>query len=168
VECGLSKNTIDAYRRDLGRFSAFCDSYKLTHPGRITPGDLQKFSKWISQERLSTSSIGRHISAVRMFFRFHLLTGLIDQDASTILELPKTWQLLPKVLKPVSTPRKKTSWPRTACESLPRDWLTVTANEKQSSIHSARAGRTRPSKICRIICKSGKPFSSLSRVWPDC
>ncbi|MCH9023049.1 MAG: site-specific tyrosine recombinase XerD [Planctomycetes bacterium] len=98
VECGLSKNTIDAYRRDLGRFSAFCDSHKLNHPDRIAPVDLQKFSKWISHERLSTSSIGRHISAVRMFFRFHLLTGQIDQDASTILELPKTWQLLPKVL----------------------------------------------------------------------
>ena len=98
VECGLAKNTIEAYRRDLGRFSAFCDAHQLTHPDRITPADLQTFAKWLSRQGLSTSSIARLLSAVRMFFRFHLLTGQIDQDASTHLELPRTWQLLPKVL----------------------------------------------------------------------
>jgi len=98
IECGLAKNTVIAYRRDLSRFGTFCDQQKLCDPGKINPLFLQHFARWLVQENLSTSSIARHVSALKMFLRFHLLHGAMDQDMATEMDSPKTWQRIPKVL----------------------------------------------------------------------
>jgi len=98
IECGLAKNTVIAYRRDLSRFGTFCYQHKLHDPGKINPLFLQHFARWLVQENLSTSSIARHVSALKMFLRFHLLQGVMDQDMATEMDSPKTWQRIPKVL----------------------------------------------------------------------
>ena len=43
------------------------------------------------------SSIKRSLVAIRMFLRFAKLTGLIEDDLTTVLESPKIWQKLPCV-----------------------------------------------------------------------
>ena len=98
VECGLSINTVIAYRRDLSRFGMFCHQNELRDPKNITLLFLQHFSRWLSQENLSTSTIARHLSALKMFLRFHLLTGNMNHDICAEMESPKTWQRIPRVL----------------------------------------------------------------------
>jgi len=98
VECGLAHNTICAYRRDLTHFARYCGEQRLTDPDLLSPISLQKFAKQLSQVSLGSASIARHLAAVRMFLRFHLLTGLIKKDICSALDSPRTWRRLPRVL----------------------------------------------------------------------
>ena len=50
-----------------------------------------------SREPKAGSSIKRSLVAIRMFLRFAKLTGLIEDDLTTVLESPKIWQKLPCV-----------------------------------------------------------------------
>ena len=98
IECGLSVNTIVAYRRDLRRFSGYCSEKSLAEPEAVTPLIVQGYGRYLSSERLATASIARHIVSLRMFLRWHVLFGLLAKDICAVLETPKTWQRLPKVI----------------------------------------------------------------------
>ncbi|MCK4629081.1 MAG: tyrosine recombinase XerD [Sedimentisphaerales bacterium] len=98
IECGLADNTILAYRRDLHRFSLFCLDTHLTDPRSVGPLDIQHYARFLANEQLASSSIARHLVTVRMFMRYHTLFGIVDRDICNVLETPRTWQRLPKVL----------------------------------------------------------------------
>ena len=98
VECGLADNTIVAYRRDLVRFAGHCDQVGLTNPISLTPLNVQQYAQRLWEEQLSTATIARHLAAVRMFLRFHLLMGLMKKDICAVLESPKTWRRVPRTL----------------------------------------------------------------------
>ena len=98
IECGLADNTILAYRRDLHRFSLFCLDTHLDDPRSVDPLNIQRYARFLSNERLASSSIARHLVTVRMFMRYHTLFGMVDGDICNVLETPRTWQRLPKVL----------------------------------------------------------------------
>jgi len=97
-ECGLSANTVSAYSRDLDRFGRYCHKERIRNVDKLTPTDMQGFARLLSKESLATSSIARHLVTLRMFLRFHLLSGLIRTDMISMLEMPKTWRRLPHVL----------------------------------------------------------------------
>ena len=103
LECGLAQNTILAYRRDLTRFGQYCHSQSLTRPQSVTPVLLQNFARFLFEAKLATSSIARHLSAVKMFLRFHLFIGLVEDDLCAVLESPKTWKRIPRVLSQEQT-----------------------------------------------------------------
>ena len=102
-ECGLAVNTVLAYKRDLRRFNQFCRQQQLDHPNNLKPLDVQNFARDLFQLHLSTSTIARHLVTVRMFMRFHLLNRMVDHDICSLLETPKTWQRLPRVLSKQQT-----------------------------------------------------------------
>lgn len=103
IECGLADNTILAYRRDLRRFSLFCLDNHLTDPQMVDPLSIQRFARFLANEQLASNSIARHLVAVRMFMRYHTLFGIVDRDICNVLETPRTWQRLPKVLNKQQT-----------------------------------------------------------------
>lgn len=98
AECGLAANTALAYGRDLRRFAAYCSDRKLQDPDQLTPLQLQQFARSLATENLATSSISRHLSSVKMFFRYLVLVGMVNKNHGDLMESPKTWQRLPKVL----------------------------------------------------------------------
>jgi integrase/recombinase XerD len=95
VEAGLAKNTVLAYGRDLRGFLKFCSSSKISELRQIKPTLIQHYLRKLSQEQKSESSIKRALVAIRMFLRFGKLTGLVEDDLTSILESPKVWQKLP-------------------------------------------------------------------------
>ncbi len=95
VEAGLAKNTVLAYGRDLRGFLKFCSSSKISELRQIKPTLIQQYLRKLSQEQKSESSIKRALVAIRMFLRFGKLTGLVEDDLTSILESPKVWQKLP-------------------------------------------------------------------------
>jgi len=64
---------------------------------QIKPTLIQNYLRVLTQEHKSESSIKRSLVAIRMLLRFGKLTGLIEDDFSSLLESPKVWQKLPCV-----------------------------------------------------------------------
>ncbi|MFZ2147541.1 MAG: site-specific tyrosine recombinase XerD [Sedimentisphaerales bacterium] len=95
VEAGLSNNTVLAYGRDLRSFLKHCKSNKICELRQIKPTLIQNYLRILTQEQKSESSIKRSLVAIRMFLRFGKLTGLVEDDLTSMLESPKVWQKLP-------------------------------------------------------------------------
>ncbi len=109
VEAGLSKNTLDAYTRDLRALNLYLlDDCGVDDPAGASAGQLvEHFARMKREQGLDGKSIVRHLSSVRMFYRFLETNGkLVDGDGEAvsnpteILERPTTWRKLPRVLSP--------------------------------------------------------------------
>ena len=96
VERGLSKNTVAAYRRDLGKFSEFLLSAQLNIK-ELNSTNIYEFSAELRNSGLSESSIARHVVAVRSLFAFLAKDQGIADIAREVVP-PKIPRRLPKAL----------------------------------------------------------------------
>ena len=96
MEKGLSRNSLEAYARDLADFRAFAEPQ--------TDGEYPQAELLVSYVNLLYSkgfenrSIARHLSALRGFFRYLQAEGEIASDPAEHLHSPKQWSTLPKFL----------------------------------------------------------------------
>jgi len=98
VECGLSPNTILAYRRDLLKFGRFCGDESLAVIDHVTCDDIMRFLKVETDSGLAVTSISRNLVAIRMFIRYLVMEGKLPRDITAMLESPRLWHTLPGVL----------------------------------------------------------------------
>jgi integrase/recombinase XerD len=97
VEKGLSTNTVLSYGRDLRKFFLFLKREKHDW-ARADETVMTLFVHRQSQAGLKARSLARLISALRSFYKFLLLDGLVSKDPTADLTSPKTWLSLPKFL----------------------------------------------------------------------
>ncbi len=99
VEKGLSKNTVDAYNRDISRFELFLKerSKPVKNAGRE---DIISFMTSLGRGGLSSRSTARNMVAVRMFYRFLKAEGHIEALPTDNIELPRSFTRLPDTLSP--------------------------------------------------------------------
>jgi integrase/recombinase XerD len=97
MEKGLSANTLSAYGRDLGKFLLFLGKEKIAWK-RVKEEDLVGFVRAQSRSGLSARSLARLISAIRSFYRYLLLDGIVAADPTERLSSPSVWLSLPKFL----------------------------------------------------------------------
>lgn len=97
VEAGLSVNTVLAYGRDLLRFAEYCHSKKIDKIGDILPTTVYGYLQKLAKLGLAENSISRNLVAIKMLLRFGILTGLISEDMTDVLEGPKLWKKLPAI-----------------------------------------------------------------------
>jgi integrase/recombinase XerD len=96
VERGLSKNTVNAYRRDLTGFVEFLLKSKVD----IEEVDAESVSKFVSELRvrgLSESSIARKVVAIRSWYAFMEKDAGVKNKVKEYLP-PKIPKRLPKAL----------------------------------------------------------------------
>jgi len=96
-ECRLADNTVMAYARDICRFRRWLGH---KHIAKLTIADLSDFAATLHQQNLAPASIARHIVALRMFFRYLQLEGLLQENLAELLGSQKLWQRVPEVLSP--------------------------------------------------------------------
>lgn len=96
VERGLAANTVQAYSRDLTRFLQFLENRKLS-PLKASRDQITEYLGELGRE-LSSRSVHRNISAIKMFFRFLVSEGMIKNSPARLLETPKLSRRLPGVL----------------------------------------------------------------------
>jgi len=96
VECGYSRHTHAAYRRDLDRFHALSG-------GRITAETVRRFGAQLASRNLAPSTVARHQASLRSFLKFLLHEGLIREDLRRHLAMPKLPGTLPHPLSPQDT-----------------------------------------------------------------
>ena len=98
VEKALSQNTIDAYRRDLEKFSAFATERGLEKAPQVKRADVVDFLASLYLRKLDARSVARHLVSLRQFFRFLLSEELISEDPVVTVESPKFRKSLPQFL----------------------------------------------------------------------
>ena len=98
VELGLAANTITAYRRDLRRLGDYLRRRGIDNWEQITPETLQPYLIELTDRGYRESTIARHVVAIRMWLQWLHMTKQISTDRTTLIELPKRCQWLPRIL----------------------------------------------------------------------
>jgi len=97
VERRLSENTLDAYRRDLGKLDEFSGKRALAELGTK---DLQRFLTDLHRRGLSFRSIQRITSTIRGAYQFWQAGGLIEKDPTEGITVARALPGLPHYLSP--------------------------------------------------------------------
>lgn len=100
MERQLSKNTLKAYKRDLGQLDIFLTEYLGRTNWKWSDSDVDRlalrgFLGWLDRMGLSKRTISRKLSAARSFFRFLYIEGWIDIDPTSAVRPPKAEKRLP-------------------------------------------------------------------------
>jgi integrase/recombinase XerD len=103
-ECHLAENSVLAYQRDVRRFHQWLAGAELQIP-TLSIRELSDFVGWLHQLKLAPASIARHIVAVRMFFRYLQLEGILRENLAELLGSQKLWERIPEVLSPTMVQR---------------------------------------------------------------
>jgi integrase/recombinase XerD len=99
LEKSLSRNSIEAYQRDLDKLTQFIQlSGQMMNPNDINLTLLQQFIRWVAELGMSDSSQSRLISGLRSFYAYCLMEKIVTADPTELLEAPKLRRSLPDVL----------------------------------------------------------------------
>jgi integrase/recombinase XerD len=105
AECGVSANTLAAYRSDVVKFSRWRKEHA---PGPIAKLDIRKLAGYVDylvQVGLAPRSVGRHLASLSTFFRYLVTEGALTENVAKLLVAPAVWDRLPTVLSPSSVDR---------------------------------------------------------------
>ncbi|HET7921717.1 MAG TPA: site-specific tyrosine recombinase XerD [Gammaproteobacteria bacterium] len=96
-ERGLAENTLSAYRADLLGLARWLEEQGL-ELRNAQRDNLLEFLAWRVQHGTRPRSTARQLSSVRRFYRYMLREGVIHEDPSTRIDMPKLGRPLPKSL----------------------------------------------------------------------
>lgn len=99
IERGMAKNTLLAYKRDLGKYLEALQKIGITDSAEITEIVVRNFAQaLVSEKGLVATSVARILAAVRGFHKFMLFEGISDNDVSAAVKPPKAPKRLPKAI----------------------------------------------------------------------
>ncbi len=100
VERGLSRNTIDAYARDLARFAEHLASAGVGRIRDVRREHLSGFAIALEGQGLGARSRARALVATRRLLRYSGATAAIDGQRGRAVSSPRLDQRLPRTLRP--------------------------------------------------------------------
>jgi integrase/recombinase XerD len=109
AECGLSSNTLAAYRSDIVRFSRWRKEHAPGPMADLNIGVLTGYVDHLASCGLAPSSIGRNLAALSTFYRFLIYDGRLSENVAKLLVAPAVWDRLPTVLGPSAVDRLLTA-----------------------------------------------------------
>ena len=98
VERGLSENTLIAYDHDLTRFFGYLRQRGIEELSKVDKLTLRTFLVVLRHQGLSARTVARNQVALRSFFRFLALEGVMSVNPSEDLESPGVVKTLPSLL----------------------------------------------------------------------
>ncbi|MGI8647387.1 MAG: site-specific tyrosine recombinase XerD [Mycobacteriales bacterium] len=103
VERGLSKHTLESYRRDLDRYQIVLETAGMRQLTEVTVRHIEDFVATLREGdaehvRLATSSVARAVIALRGLHRFALREGWTSSDAAAEISPPTIPRRLPKAI----------------------------------------------------------------------
>ena len=105
-ERNVSANTVKAYRDDLESFLSFlCNDYFTMARDQI---DLRRvdnlavraYLAHLARRKLARSSVARHLSALRSWFKYLMREGVVDANPARAVATPRREKYLPAVMQP--------------------------------------------------------------------
>ena len=103
AERRAAPNTLDAYARDLARFTTFLTKYQGSPPdlaalSALATRDFRAYFSARDGDGIGRSSLARELSSLRTFFKWLEREGLGDNAALTALRTPRCHAALPRPL----------------------------------------------------------------------
>lgn len=98
VEKGLSRNTLEAYGRDLGRYADFVVRRGEKNWKDVTPELLVGFLEQTRRGGLASVSMNRNLVVIRGFHKYLMQEKLAETNPVANIELAKGWMRLPDTL----------------------------------------------------------------------
>ena len=103
VERGLSRNTLNSYRRDLGRYTEYLRASGVEELADVAESHVGGFLATLragdpDHPALVASSAARAVVAVRGFHRFAVAEGLTGSDPAAAVRPPVPPRRLPRAL----------------------------------------------------------------------
>ena len=104
AERGASRNTVEAYGRDLADYEAFLSRAGQSHE-RAGAEDIRAYFGKMSRAGLAPRTQQRRLSALRQFHRFLAAEGVRADDPTQLIDGPRQGRTLPKVLSEAEVER---------------------------------------------------------------
>ena len=97
---GYSAHTVKNYRRDLDKLIEFCSTHNIDDISRLNASLLRQWVATLSRDKLSATSIQRHLSSTRSLYKFLARSRSDLDDPTAGVTAPRTPRTLPKSLEP--------------------------------------------------------------------
>lgn len=94
---GLSKNTLDAYYRDIKRFMDFL-SKRQEEIKDVEEVTIMAYVQFLQKNKRANSSIVRNIVSIRNFYKYLSKNGIMEEDPVINYEMPKIKRNIPQIL----------------------------------------------------------------------
>lgn len=99
LERSLSKNSIEAYIRDIEKLIQYFEFSKTKiSPIDVQTKDIKEFLEWINELGMTASSQARVLSGVKSYYKYLMIEDVIKNDPASIVETPKLGRKLPDTL----------------------------------------------------------------------
>ena len=99
-EKNYSSHTVLSYHTDLQQFCSFLQIVpEELNPEKVTHQQIQQWSIFLMNEKLSARSLSRKISTLKSFWHFLLTRGYANSNPTLKIILPKTKKPLPAFFK---------------------------------------------------------------------
>lgn len=102
LEDGLSRNTLESYRRDLNKFALWLQQQRNATLLQCTHADIQGFLAYlVVEQKAKATSTSRSISSLKRLYQYQLRQGKISVDPTLQIATPKLPRSLPKILSEI-------------------------------------------------------------------
>lgn len=99
LEDGLSRNTLESYRRDLNKFAQWLEQSRNATLLQVTYSDIQGFlAHLVIKQKARATSTSRAISSLKRLYQYLLRQGKVSVDPTLQISSPKIPRSLPKSL----------------------------------------------------------------------
>ena len=99
LEDGLSRNTLESYRRDLNKFAVWLMQSRHTELCQTSNADIQGYLAYlVVEQKAKATSTSRAISSLKRFFQYLLRQNKVSIDPTLQVATPKLPRSLPKSL----------------------------------------------------------------------
>lgn len=97
LQRGLSPNTIEGYRVDIGHLFNYCNLHNI-HPFDASEADLQNLLASLHDMGIQPRSTARLLAGLRAFYKYLKMERYTDTDPTAMIESPTLGRHLPDVL----------------------------------------------------------------------
>ncbi|MBU9724037.1 MULTISPECIES: site-specific tyrosine recombinase XerD [Bacillaceae] len=99
MERGVSKNTIEAYQRDLTQYIHFLqESEAIEMIDQISQGHIKAYIHHLKSQGKAASTLARTVTSIRAFHQFLLRESIHKSDPTIHIERPKETKRIPSIL----------------------------------------------------------------------
>lgn len=93
-----SVNTLEAYKRDIGRFSDYCSEFGVTDCSLVDESLIRKYVDNMYAMGKSESTVLRSLASVRGYFKYLISVGICGTNPADGIKISKSSHNLPGIL----------------------------------------------------------------------